>query len=51
MTLAEITRSKRVVLLLKGEEKLRVFKHALVAGDPLALPVCALGNVEVFWCP
>lgn len=51
MTLAEISRSRRIVLVLKGEEKLRVFERARTGGNPLATPVCALGNVEIFWCP
>jgi len=51
MTLAEISRSRRVVLVIKGEEKLRVLKQARAGGNPLTTPVCALGNVEVFWCP
>ncbi len=51
MTLAEISRSRRVVLVIKGEEKLRVLEQARADGNPLTTPVCALGNVEVFWCP
>lgn len=51
MTAAEIKRSRHIVLVLQGEEKLRVLEQAAHAGDVLALPVRTLGKVEVIWCP
>ena len=51
MTLAEIKRSERVVLVLQGAAKLAVLTRARQTGDALRTPVVALGNVEVLWCP
>ncbi|MBL8524676.1 MAG: 6-phosphogluconolactonase [Betaproteobacteria bacterium] len=51
MTAAEIKRSRNIVLVLQGKEKMRVLEQAAIEGDVLALPVRALGEVEVIWCP
>jgi 6-phosphogluconolactonase len=51
MTAAEIKRARRIVLVLQGEEKLRVLNQAALPGDALDKPVRALGNVDVLWCP
>ena len=51
LTLAEIKRSERVVLVLQGEAKLEVFRRAWQSADALQTPVVALGEVEVLWCP
>lgn len=51
LTLAEIRRSERVVLVLQGEAKLDVLRQAWQAADALQTPVVALGEVEVLWCP
>ncbi len=51
MTLAELKRSERLVLVLQGETKLNVFKRAYSMADELQAPIVALGDVEVIWCP
>jgi 6-phosphogluconolactonase len=51
LTLAELKRSERVVLVLQGESKLDTLKRAWQLADPLQMPVYALGDVEVIWCP
>lgn len=51
LTLAEIKRSERVVLVLPGEAKLEVLKRAWQSAGALQTPVVALGEVEVLWCP
>lgn len=51
LTLAEIMRSERVVLVLQGAAKLQVLERAWTSADPLRTPVVALGDVEVLWSP
>ena len=51
LTLAEIRRSERVVLVLQGAPKLEVLKRAWQSADALQTPVFALGDVEVLFCP
>ena len=51
LTLAEIRRSERVVLVLQGAPKLEVLKRAWQSADALQTPVFALGEVEVLFCP
>lgn len=51
MTLAEIRRSERVVLVLKGDTKLDALQRAWQTADAMHSPVFALGDVEVMWCP
>ena len=51
MTLAELRRSDRLVLVLRSPRKLETLLGAYAAGDAMATPVVALGEVEVFWCP
>ena len=51
MTAAEIKRAARIVLVLQGQEKLRVLDMAMQAGASLELPVRALASVEAIWCP
>jgi 6-phosphogluconolactonase len=51
LTLAELKRSERIVLVLQGEAKLETLKRAWQLADPLQMPVYALGDVEVIWCP
>lgn len=51
LTLAEIQRSERIVLVLQGAAKLDVLQQAWQAADALTTPVFALGEVEVLWCP
>ncbi len=51
LTLAEIKRSERVVLVLQGAAKLEVLNQASQSAYALQTPVCALGNIEVLWCP
>jgi 6-phosphogluconolactonase len=51
MTLAEIKRSERIVLVLQGEAKLATLKAAWQLADSNIMPVYALGDVEVIWCP
>lgn len=51
LTLAEIQRSERIVLVLQGAAKLDVLQQAWQAADALTTPVFALGDVEVLWCP
>jgi 6-phosphogluconolactonase len=51
LTLAELKRSERLVLVLQGEAKLDTLKRAWQLADPLQMPVYALGDVEVIWCP
>jgi len=51
MTLAELTRADRVVLVIQGQEKRAVLEEALAHGDRIATPVVALGGIEVFWGP
>ena len=51
LTLAEIKRSERVVLVLQGAAKLEVLERAWVAADALTMPVFALGGVDVIWSP
>jgi 6-phosphogluconolactonase len=51
LTLAEIRRSDRVVLVLQGAAKLEVLKRAWQSADAMQTPVVALGDVEVLWCP
>ena len=51
LTLAEIRRSERIVLVLQGGAKLEVLERAWQSADALAMPVFALGQVEVLWCP
>ena len=51
LTLAEIRRSERIVLVLQGTGKLDVLQRAWDAADALTMPVFALGEVEVLWCP
>ena len=51
LTLAELKRSERVVLVLQGVTKLEVLKQAWQSADALHTPVVALGDVEVLWCP
>lgn len=50
-TLAEIKRSRKIVLVLQGEKKLAALKQAWQTADPLRAPVYALGAVDVLWCP
>jgi 6-phosphogluconolactonase len=51
MTLAELRRSERLVLVIQSADKRRALADAYAAGDPLAKPVVALGNVDVLWSP
>lgn len=51
LTLAELKRSEKRVLVLQGEAKLAVLEEAWRLADPLKMPVYALGDVEVIWCP
>jgi 6-phosphogluconolactonase len=51
LTLAEIKHSERVVLVLQGDTKLDTLKAAWRLADAHIMPVCALGDVEVIWCP
>jgi len=51
LTLAEIKRSERIVLVLQGAAKLAVLENAWRSADALQTPVMALGDVEVLWCP
>lgn len=51
MTLAELRRCKRLVLVLQTPKKLEALLGAYAAGDALAAPVVALGDAEVFWSP
>ena len=51
MTLAELRRSRRLILVLQSPRKLEVLLGAYAAGDATAAPVVALGEVEVFWSP
>lgn len=51
LTLAEIKRSERIVLVLQGIAKLDLLQKAWEAADALTTPVIALGDVEVLWCP
>jgi 6-phosphogluconolactonase len=51
MTLAEIRRSDRVVLVLQSDAKREVLDRAWRVADPIVMPVFALGAVEVYWCP
>jgi 6-phosphogluconolactonase len=48
LTLAELKRSKRMVLAIQGQAKL---DRLQAANDAMATPVAALGDVEVFWSP
>jgi 6-phosphogluconolactonase len=51
MTLAEIRSSQRTILIIQGQSKLDLLETAYHLADPYRYPVCALGAVEVFWCP
>jgi 6-phosphogluconolactonase len=48
LTLAELKRSERMVLVIQGQAKLDRLR---AANDAIATPVAALGDVEVFWSP
>jgi len=51
MTLAELRRAERVLLVIRGTRKLEVLEAACARGDSLAAPVAALEDVEAFWAP
>jgi 6-phosphogluconolactonase len=56
LNLAALLRSRLIVLLITGEEKWRVYQHALQKGNPLDMPVRAILRqdevpVEVYWSP
>lgn len=51
LTLAELRRANRFILVLQSPPKLEAFLAAHAAGDARATPVVALGDVEVFWSP
>jgi 6-phosphogluconolactonase len=51
MTLSEIRRSHRVVLVLQSAGKREVLERASRLADPIEMPVFALGSVDVLWCP
>ncbi|MEO8102925.1 MAG: 6-phosphogluconolactonase [Betaproteobacteria bacterium] len=51
LTLAELKRSERILLVIQGVAKLDALVRAWQGGDALRTPVVALGDVEVFWCP
>lgn len=51
MTLAELRRSNRLVLVIQSPRKLEALLAAYAGGNAMATPVVALGEVEVFWCP
>jgi 6-phosphogluconolactonase len=54
MTLAELSRSAHIRLILQGDEKLKVLNAAFASNDALQTPVFALGSLvykpEVMWC-
>jgi 6-phosphogluconolactonase len=59
MTLAELSRSPRIKLILQGDEKLKVLDTAFAGNDAMQTPVVALGGlsrqlnkpIDVMWCP
>lgn len=56
LTLAEILRSKLIVLLINGEEKWQAFSQAQHSSDPMLTPVTAILQqcdtpILVFWAP
>ncbi len=56
MTLAAFLKSKHIILLFTGEQKLAIYKSAKQLNDQSILPVCALIHqnqvpVELFWAP
>jgi 6-phosphogluconolactonase len=51
MTLAELRRADRLVLVLQSQRKLDALAGAFAAGDPMRTPVVALDDPEVFWSP
>ncbi|HEY7978808.1 MAG TPA: 6-phosphogluconolactonase, partial [Rhizomicrobium sp.] len=56
LTLRAILNAHWIVLLIRGDEKLQAYKHALDGADVLAAPVRAVLHqsavpVSVFWSP
>jgi 6-phosphogluconolactonase len=56
LTLNGLLQAKRLIILLTGEEKLTVFKHALAEGDIEDMPIRAILRqtkvpVELYWSP
>ena len=54
MTLRELTNSRRIILLLRGEQKWRVYREALAGTDVETMPVRAILQqnsvpVDVYW--
>lgn len=56
LTLAAILQARDIKLLITGEEKLKVYREALLGGDELAMPVRSilkqgLKPISVYWAP
>jgi 6-phosphogluconolactonase len=56
LTLSGLMQSRKIVLLITGDEKLAVYKNALASNDALLFPVSAVLNqskipVDVYWAP
>ena len=56
LTPAGLARAQTRVLLLRGQDKLAVFEHALVASDPAQMPISLVldlpgAPLQVHWCP
>lgn len=56
LSLFALLQSRQIHLLITGEEKLAVYKRALVTDDPLQMPIAALLQqstvaVKVYWAP
>jgi 6-phosphogluconolactonase len=50
MTVAELQRSRRSLIVLQGTQKLETLERAWQSGDALRFPVRAMTNAQVFWC-
>lgn len=56
LSLSAILQARDIKLLITGEEKLRVYREALLGSDELAMPVRSilkqgLNSVSVYWAP
>jgi 6-phosphogluconolactonase len=53
LTLAELSRSERIAIVMQGESKFELLTRARAANDAMTFPVsavAALDHVEVLWC-